>query len=331
MIDRDLALLEQADPVAERGLAAYGPPEQLAAILAADRRPPARRARPRRVALAAVAAAGAIAAAVALLPTGSEQASPAAARALRSVAGVASAQAAEPTGYLYFKLLRSDVASADSGGGFTWTLPRTIEQWAAADGSGRVREVPRAQRFVGPRDERRWLAGGSPPLGLARPSDERFAAGELDNTTPGAENLRPTRDLPTDPSALSDAIRAAADKSEEVPTSPKMFEIASALLMQAGATPRLRASLYEVVAGIDGVKLDGNVRDPLGRPGTAVSIDYDYSGVKTRDTLIFDPSTSQPLAQRSVLLGTLPTRDGDENGSTVVLRSGQVSTPTERP
>jgi hypothetical protein len=333
MVDRDLELLKYADPAAE-ARDAQGAPEQLAAILATERTTPRRRlgVRPRRLIAAAGVGAVALATVVALLPGGADKASPGAARALSSVASVAAAQAAIPNaGYAYHKLVREDIATADPAGGYSWIVPTTIEQWVAPDGSGRVRETPGEPEFVGPRDEQRWRESGADPLGQGKATDERFAPGELDNTTPGAENLEPTRDLPTDTAQLSAVIRAAARKSTDVPVEPKMFEIASALLMQAGATPQLRAALYEVVAEIDGVKLDGDVRDPRGRPGIAVSIDYDYSGAKTRDTLVFDSETSQPLAQYSRLLERLPTRDGFDNGATTVEQAGNTPALTDRP
>jgi hypothetical protein len=196
-------------------------------------------------------------------------------------------------GFTYYKLRE---AFHDYRG---W-VPSQIEQWVAPDGSGRVRTVqlPPDDEFVGPRDQEKW--GGRDATRGARDrvrvSDERFDPGEL--RAPGYEDCLPrTNELPADPDRLAEVFsETQAQCSEQVPHNAKSFEYAASLLLQAGSTRRLRATLYEVVANIDGVELIDDVRDPLGRLATVVALDVDYGGRPERYELFFDPETSQPLA-----------------------------------
>jgi hypothetical protein len=57
-----------------------------------------------------------------------------------------------------------------------------------------------------------------------------------------------------------------------------------------------------VAAGIEGIELVGQVTDQAGRPGTAVDIVSKDAGARIRTTLVFDPQTSELLAEETVLL-----------------------------
>jgi hypothetical protein len=118
--------------------------------------------------------------------------------------------------------------------------------------------------------------------------------------------------------------------SSSVPADVKSFEYATSVLLQAGSSPELRAALYTLVAEIDGVELTGELRDPIGRVGTGVSIDTDYSGAPTRYTLIFDPDTSQPLAYTERLLEPQDWSDGGLLSYAVLEKTEQVSSLKER-
>ena len=337
MNDHNLELLKDADPVDLERLRATPPPrDQLMEILAQERPPTSRRSRRARIRLVPIGVAAALAAAavLALLPASPEKASPDAVRVLEAAAGVADAQAAQAplAGYAYHRLTRESVGIVLSEPLYSWVSVTTIEQWVAPDGSGRIRETPHPPRLSSAGDERRWREDGSLPLPEPEPaSDERFASGELDSTIAGGKGLDiPTRDLSTDPGELKEQIRQAAERSSGMPVNPKMFELASELIIQAGSSPELRASLYQVVAAIDGVELTGRVRDPRGRVGTAVSIEYD-SIEPTRDSLIFNPETSQPLAWQSKRLNRKYSIGGIPSGSIIFEASARVDTVSERP
>jgi hypothetical protein len=72
-----------------------------------------------------------------------------------------------------------------------------------------------------------------------------------------------------------------------------VFKEIGDLLRETGASPALRAALYEVAAGLPGVELVGEVSDGLGRSGIAVA----YVREKVRFEFIFDPATSNLLGE----------------------------------
>jgi hypothetical protein len=222
-------------------------------------------------------------------------------------------------GFAYFKLRE---AFHDYRG---WA-PAEIEQWVARDGSGRVRTVhlPPGDEFVGPRDREKWGERG-------RVSDERVGPGELDGPSPEG-CLPPTSELPADPDRLAAIFSdTRAQCSEEVPLAAKSFEYASSVLLQAGSTPRLRAALHELVTDIDGVELIDEARDPLGRPATAVALDFDYPGRPERYDLFFDPETSQPLAFTEKLREPQDWIDGLLLQYRVLVEAGHVDGIESRP
>jgi hypothetical protein len=205
-------------------------------------------------------------------------------------------------------------------------VPSEIEQWVARDGSGRVRTVQLrpGDEYVGARDGERWAEPG-------RVSDERFGPGE-----PAPLNLEgclpPTHELPADPDRLAEIFgKARAQCAEQVPLNAKSFEYAASVLLQAGARLELRAALHELVTEIDGVELIGDVRDPLGRPATAVALDFDYTGRPERYELFFDPATTQPLAFTEKLREPQDWIDGLLTSYRVVIDSGQVKSTESRP
>jgi hypothetical protein len=205
-------------------------------------------------------------------------------------------------------------------------VARQVEQWVAADGSGRVRTVrlPHGDEFVGPRERERWGE-------RVRVSDERVGPGELGGRSPEG-CLPPTRELPADPDRLAAIFsETRAVCAQQVPLGAKSFEYAASLLLQAGSSPRLRAALHELVAGIDGVELIGAARDPLGRPATAVALDFDYTGRPERYVLFFDPETSQPLAFTEKLREPQDWIEGLLLEYHVLVESGHVTSIGRRP
>ena len=93
--------------------------------------------------------------------------------------------------------------------------------------------------------------------------------------------------LPTDPAKLEPVLRSDIKGAGPNPTA-ELYTVVGDLLRESPAPPALREALYEVAAGIPGVKLVGHYKDALGRTGTAVERDG--------ETLVFDPATGQLLA-----------------------------------
>jgi hypothetical protein len=339
MTDDLLEILRQADPLDEEDRVRSAPADQLTTILnSAEPQPETEaRIRPRRVlAVTAVVAVG-IGVTLAFVPSGSDGPSSQAVRALESVAAIARADAADSTpqavGFSYSRMTRATVMGVvESSYQYSYLVPVTTEAWVAPDGSGRVREVRHDIEWLTPEDEGQWRAAGSPPLGNDEaPSDERFGPGQL-NDTGWEGKLPPTRELPADPERLSEVFEEQAGiSSSSVPVNVKSFEYATSVLFQAGSAPELRAALYELVADLDGVELSGPTEDPLGRAGTAVSIESDYSGQLERYTLIFDAATSQPLAFTETLLEGAGASEGQARGYALLMETGEVPDLQTRP
>ena len=93
--------------------------------------------------------------------------------------------------------------------------------------------------------------------------------------------------LPTDPAKLEPVLQSDVKGAGPNPTA-ELYTIVGDLLRESPAPPALREALYEVAAGIPGVKLVGHYKDALGRTGTAVERDG--------ETLVFDPANGQLLA-----------------------------------
>jgi hypothetical protein len=77
-----------------------------------------------------------------------------------------------------------------------------------------------------------------------------------------------------------------------------MFDTAVWLLTQP-VTPQVHAAVYEVIAGLPGVRAAGIVTDPLGRRGEGVSI---FSGNGEREMIVVSPSTGALLAEEAFVI-----------------------------
>lgn len=341
MTDHLLDALKTADPVDLDQIKRRGAPKtQLQAILAQPRGEAAHYSAPsfsRRGALRLAApiavAALLVGAVIAALP-GTDEGSSEAVSALTSVASIARADAASPSApYTYSEYTVADVGSApEPSQAYSWRSVTTVEQWLAPDGSGRIREETQPAELVGARDQRNWIAAGSPSLGVKPGMSDREVGPDALTGTTGEPGLPAVSDLPADPDQLERVFENAREQSSaSVPRSVKEFEYAGAVLTAGGASPELRAAVYDFVGSIDGVSFEGTVRDPIGRVGEGVSIESDYSGIPTRYTLVFDPNTSQPLAQTSRLLEAQPWIDGNLLDYTVLRGSSPATSMQDRP
>lgn len=117
--------------------------------------------------------------------------------------------------------------------------------------------------------------------------------------------------LPTDPAALKTTL-VATIHGQGNGTDAETFVIVGDLLRESPAPPLLRQALYEVAAGIPGVRSVGQVTDPAGRTGTVVERDGqqyvidvatgqlldDINGGTEYTYLTQGPATSAPTAAR---------------------------------
>lgn len=119
------------------------------------------------------------------------------------------------------------------------------------------------------------------------------------------------RTLPTTPEALKDRLVG----SDPRPTAwAALFNGIDALLSRAPSSPELRAALYEVLAGIPGVRLRGTAKDGVGRTGTVVELD----GGGRRSRLVIAPKTA-------ILLETGVSTLGGADGGRLVSRTTFLS------
>jgi hypothetical protein len=342
MTDKLLEELKQVDPVDTNAVRRRVPPtERLTEILGSEpmAEPPRRRPLTARRVILAAAAAAAIVAAASSLP-GRGGAAPEAASALEAVAAIASGEAAPGAAgdISYYKTVSSlDARSFDGRGAdpFAWQQQMTTEDWVAPDGSGRRRTIAGEIEFADRQDERDWRDSGSPKLGPAPGTitDKRFGPGEL-NGVPYEGELPPVSELPANADALEQIFRNEhARSSASVPVDAKLFEYAASVLLSTGSRPDLRAAVYELLARIDGVQLVDEVKDPLGRTGTGVSLDIDYSGAPIRHTIIFDSETSYPLAYTQEPIPPAPDHlvITIQPGYIALEESGQVRDLGDRP
>jgi hypothetical protein len=179
--------------------------------------------------------------------------------------------------------------------------------------------------ILGAEDKAKWEAARRPPLGGSGRSDESF----------GTEGLhyQDFSEFSINPDELYDQIRNQAE-GHGSSTDSEMLVLVGDLLRETVAPPNLRAGLYRVAARIPGVELVGEVTDPAGRKGIAVARTSNDSGYLERVELVFDPDTSELLAERQVLLERVEWADADPGtviGYAVYLDSGIVDSTSERP
>ena len=194
--------------------------------------------------------------------------------ALLRLAAVASTQppSSVPAGsFVYTRSnQRATVDSTDieTGAEERATVESIRETWIAADGSGQILDRPI-------------------PLGSGEP--RRFRGG------PGTFQATTLAQFPTEREALLDAIMGPGylDNPDD---DLEMFAGIGTLLRDSYVDPAHREGLFRIIEGIDGIEVEVDHRDPLGRLGTAVTLRDSTRSV----TLVFQPRTSRLLAEREI-------------------------------
>jgi hypothetical protein len=226
--------------------------------------------------------------------------------ALTQVAAVA---AARPTGvvprpgqYLYYETTQLLEGSAPEPVGerqFLFEETETTQTWVAPDGSGRQRIVIGKPKLVFPKEKEAWRAAGSPsgfnPVGADTlyPSTQMPDGGPLraSNGKYYLSYLNSSK-FPTQPAALQKYM----DRFFKITGGPSTTFLLAGDALQVGASPTLRAALFELIEHLHGVVLLGPTKDPSGRTGTGVAI----NGYGNRYILVFNPTTSAVLGEMIV-------------------------------
>lgn len=217
------------------------------------------------------------------------------------------------------------------GGGFLVTSPASAEQvlleaasnsdYQMAEGAictSTDAETGESETYLCERDA--WLEVQGMMTLEKLPTDEATVTVEK---LPTEETTLTVEKLPTDPEALSEALT----EQMEVTVTPigkphRLWTAATGLLRDGAAGPELRGALWETLATVPGLTLDGGTTDAVGREGTAVSIDFDSPGLGG-SVVVLDPSDGRLLEIRML----------DDVGAvvrteTVVERADDGSAPT---
>jgi hypothetical protein len=155
-----------------------------------------------------------------------------------------------------------------------------------------------------------YTAAGSKPYTFSSQASADaavFALGGIRNVS-----VHDLQTLPADPSALlnrlaavyQDAVRDAKAGNGPGPyttLTPWLFGTAASMLSMP-VTPAVRATLYRLMSGLNGVTSLGVIKDADGRTGNAVALDQTDENGLMRYEVIIDRHTGLPLAQQSVYL-----------------------------
>lgn len=351
MLERELAAI---DPLAEEDLDCLAsgshPDELLRTILASgssERRAPERAGRRSlalpswrgRLAVAAAVAAAVLLVSVAGIPGGGKV-RPATLPVLAKVAEAAADQPAVDTSmpYRYEKTQSRYLDGAVWSKTLAWSYfdSETVEEWVAADGSGRRHRVVAPVRFAAPEDREAWEAAGRPDF-----EPHAWTGYSKDETLrPSSESNRVYREelsgLPTDPAEISEWLVDQVMKSHNgFSPAVRSLSLVSDLLNNPLVTPELRAALYEAEGRLPGIEYFGKATDAIGRPGVAIGAESANSGAPTRYSLIFDPKTSQVLATEELMLKPPPAYAYEKtpvlSSAKLFIESGGARSPGERP
>jgi len=223
---------------------------------------------------------------------------------------------------------------ASPGQYYYWKTVRPLEGqdvveeiWWGTDGSGRYQVDQTNPDLYGTPKSGSWGPGG-PPSDFGFPFESDVS------------------DLSTDPATLLQQMldrssSNGASPEPEVTLSPglspvtsRMWRSITELIEQGNVTPAQRAALFEVASGLDGVTVQQDTEDPVGRPAVAVSLQLgDYYCTGDPDTMWFDPDTHVLLASDGDL-GCSPevivVAGGivDSTSDTVAPGDGYIPAPT---
>jgi hypothetical protein len=163
-------------------------------------------------------------------------------------------------------------------------VPVEVSLTRRADGSAELVRRTSAPEFPDRASRERWVEAGRPAARPVTVQHQRWAPGGF---TPEAAAL------PDDPDHLLPAL-AQGHPIAELGDAEVLVAIADAYRSTL-LSPAQQAALFAVATGRPGLEPFGRVTDRAGRPGYALSVESDHSGLPTRYTAIFDPTTGRLL------------------------------------
>jgi len=204
------------------------------------------------------------------------------------------------------------------------------------------------------KDRAAWLAAGSPkfdypPAGVGRVEELQNVQLQIDMPGRGPLSVDEFLRLPADPDRVEAKISALlsqrvderkvrkADGSIGIitgrahnvqVTDADLFNAVAGWLAVAPLTPKLQAALYTVIAGLPGVRYEGEANDLVGRHGIAISMmrpDADeYEPEVFEDRLIINPATGQLLANQQVVVKPVWVGSGSTGHKVGMIVSAQA-------
>ncbi|MGV9775229.1 CU044_5270 family protein [Streptosporangium sp. NPDC003464] len=239
----------------------------------------------------------------------------------------------------------------EPGGRYTLELTSSTEMWVSPAPGKPIWFIRQdlGTKPATPRDEEAWRAAGSPTSwvypgpggkpdevgsvtlqsGPGEPVATRDGTGKLSVALLGRPMSRATLSkLPTTPDGLRDYLKPVITKrygaeAADVDMDAELYETGVRVIMDLPVPSEVRAAAYRMLASLPGVTADGEVTDPLGRTGQAVSLRHSTGEYR----LIMDTVTGQPLASVSTIKGT----GGEARSYTAIKRAGWTDDEPELP
>ncbi|NUP75945.1 MAG: CU044_5270 family protein, partial [Nonomuraea sp.] len=209
----------------------------------------------------------------------------------------------------------------EPGGKYTLEMTTLVEAW--------VSQVPgKPTWFINqnlgikpatPQDEEAWRAAGSPHSWTypgttvttrgksfktpsvtlqskpGEPVTTRLDGDKSDSSVGKPMTRAALSELPTTPDGLRDYLKTVIAKqwgAEPVDVNAELYQAGVHIIMDLPAPPDVRAAAFRMLASLPGVKAEGEVTDPLGRTGQAVSLPHSEG----EGRLIMNTATGEPLA-----------------------------------
>lgn len=195
----------------------------------------------------------------------------------------------------------------------------TREIWIAPDGSGRIVIENSELMFFGENDKADWetVARGNPEI------DQRFEQGALVYSDP--------QSLPQSIADIRIAILGGGNEKAG-PASRQIFLGVRSYLRETVPPAEVAQRLMAVLAQTDGITSEVNVKDSLGRNGTAFAITSEVPRVRER--LLLGSETGLLLAEDRTLLDPVRSIDAAPPvlvGRTTYLSWGLTTSAEETP
>ncbi len=163
-------------------------------------------------------------------------------------------------------------------------VPVQVSLSRRSDGSARLVRRTAPPQFPDRQSRERWEEAGRPAARPVTVAQQQWAPGGFDQASAY---------LPDDPGRLLPVL-SRSHPIDQLGDAEVLVAIADTY-RSAALSPAQQAALFVLAASRPGLQAFGHATDRAGRPGYALSVESDYSGLPTRYTAIFDPVTGRLL------------------------------------